>query len=202
MRWFTVTHGWTHSRGPVLVPRVSARPIRAFWVIRGPIDSARGPLMKTHQRPSARGPFPTDAQHYRDHDPDVPDGVETPVVESPVPAGPTPAEIDRPTPLSGSDGPRPGVSAPGWSRSEPAERRRAGGAPSSPLQDGSRHGTRPTIVPGRARRFGQPLRTVPAWWQLVVVVAGGGVGAGLGYRVGRSRLGRAPRARAGGATWA
>jgi hypothetical protein len=91
--------------------------------------------MKTHPKPTTRGPFPTDAQPWRDYDPDVPDGVETPVVETPVPAAPTPAETDRRTPLSGSDGPQPGVSAPGRYRSDPAERRRTSGALSCPLQD-------------------------------------------------------------------
>ena len=156
--------------------------------------------MKTDPTPHRRGRFPTDAQPYRDYHPDVPDRAETPVGETAV-GGPTPADTATPTPMSRSDGGPPGVSDPGRSGSDPAERRRAGGALSSPLEDGSRYGT-PTTVPARARRFGQPSVPVPAWWQLVAVVAGGGIGGGLGYRVGRSRVGRAPRVRAGGATWA
>ncbi|MDT7743321.1 MAG: hypothetical protein QOE59_2399 [Actinomycetota bacterium] len=143
--------------------------------------------MKTHPTPRRRGPFPTVAQHRGGHGADRPDTAETPVTAA------------APAPIPGSDGPQPDLADPDRSRRAPAPGRHSGGAANSPLEEGSRHHTL-SADRGRPTRLLHPPGPARAWWELLVVVAGGGAGAGLGYRVGRSRLGRTPREREGCAT--
>jgi hypothetical protein len=98
----------------------------------------------------------------------MPDTAELPVT----------AAASPPTPVLGSDGPQLDLADPDRSRGAPADHRRA-------------------ADPGRPMRLLHPSGPARAWWELLVVVAGGGAGAGLGYRVGRSRLGWKPHERAG-----
>jgi hypothetical protein len=144
--------------------------------------------VKTHPRPPTCGPAPAAASRgHPGYGADEPGGAETP--------GTANATVSAaPCPIPGSDGPQPDLDDP--DRSAPALGRRRGEAADSTVEEDLRHRTAAPSEPVRPAQLLHPRGSATTWWELMVLVAGGGVGAGLGYRVGRSRL-RTPRERAG-----